>query len=110
MSAIPTRSRELVIQRERSLCAGCRTHGSAWHHRRGRSVKDAHQHCPCNGVWLCVTCHTWAHANPFLARSRGWIVARYVTEPGTVSMSTYYGQVHPDCEGGFLYAEDGEPA
>lgn len=48
-----------------------------WHHRRSRSIRDEHQHCPCNGIWLCLTCHNWVHANPFEARAHGWIVSRH---------------------------------
>lgn len=80
MSAIPTKSRELVHERDDNRCVRCGTKPQVrnWHHRRGRSVPDDHQHAPCNGVTLCPTCHKWVHEHPFEARKEGWIVARHL--------------------------------
>lgn len=61
---------------------------------------DAHTHCPCNGVWLCATCHSWAHAHPEAARKTGWIVSRYDT-PGTVPVMTPWGLRTHHCDGTF---------
>lgn len=35
---------------------------------------DEHRHCACNGVWLCATCHSWAHNRPLRAKAEGYIV------------------------------------
>lgn len=105
MASIPTRSRNLVRARDRFLCVRCGCTGRHWHHRRSRAVHDEHEHCTCNGVWLCASCHSWVHTNPFLARTEGLIVSRY-QEPASVAMRTVYGQVLPDCDGGFVYLDD----
>lgn len=103
--AIPTKSRELVAARERRRCLRCGAPAQAgeWHHRRGRSVRDAHTHCACNGVWLCNTCHAQVHAEPFIARMMGWIVHRNEAEPGTVPVSTWYGVLLLQCDGGIEF-------
>jgi hypothetical protein len=70
----------MVRGRDFNTCVRCRARISTgeWHHRRSRSVVDEHQHAPCNGLWLCSTCHAWVHAHPFEARAMGWIVSRYM--------------------------------
>lgn len=105
-TAIPERSRDLVKIRDRHRCVRCLIPAPTghWHHRRGRAVRGPHQHCPCNGVWLCSTCHVWAHANPEQAREVGLIVPRFVLEPGTQPFRTPTGWVKPDCEGGWTEA------
>lgn len=81
VSNIPTRSREVVHARDGNRCVRCgmMPRPRHWHHRRGRAVDDDHQHAPCNGVTLCRTCHEWVHQHPFLAKAKGWIVARHLT-------------------------------
>ena len=79
---IPEESRRIVERREGRLCARCRGAGTDWHHRRSRSVRDLHQHCACNGVLLCRTCHEWAHRYPVQAKAQGFVVARHEAEPG----------------------------
>src|SRR5262245_60262872 len=71
------------------------------HHRRSRSVRDQHCHCACNLVWLCGTCHAWAHAHPWEAREAGWIVSRHVTEPTAVTLATIDGDRVLHCDGQF---------
>lgn len=74
--------------------------GGAWHHRRGRSVRDEHQHCSCNGINVCTKCHEWIHAHPFESREKGWIVSRENPNPGTQLMQNQmYGRIRLDCEG-----------
>lgn len=73
-----------------------------WHHRRSRSVVDEHQHCPCNGVWLCSTCHSWAHAHPFEARTTGFIVSRHA-QPSEHEVQTFLGTLHLKCDGLFKF-------
>ena len=104
---IPTRSRQLVVARDQNRCVRCRvtvTTG-AWHHRRSRSVVDSHQHCPCNGILLCHTCHAWVHAYPFDARGSGWIVTRAQPEPWVVPVQRATGDhwMNLDCYGGMRH-------
>lgn len=102
-TAIPERSRALVKSRDRFRCARCFMPAPAghWHHRRSRSVPGEHQHCPCNGVWLCATCHSWAHQNPNAAQRFGFIVSRSVDEPASVPVLTPTGWIVLDCGGGW---------
>jgi hypothetical protein len=104
---IPTVAREMVKGRDRLKCVRCGMPGSQWHHRRSRSVRDLHQHCPCNGVWLCRICHNWVHANPFMARRSGFIVSRHNPEPGSVPVEDVLrGSILLTCDG---EAVDGIP-
>lgn len=66
---------------------------------------DAHTHCPCNGAWLCRTCHDWAHQHPAKARELGFIVSRHVANPSAVPIKTYYGLIVLSCSGGFSYTQ-----
>lgn len=86
MSAIPTKSRDLVRARAHHRCERCLcpAPNGQWHHRRSRRVVNEHTHCPCNGVWLCRTCHQWVHAHPTEAKKEGWIVSQWVIRPGQV--------------------------
>lgn len=74
-----------------------------WHHRRGKSVKDEHTHCPCNGVWLCRTCHSDVHLHPFNSRTDGFIVSRAVADPGTAPVKSHFGTLLMNCDGSFTY-------
>lgn len=102
---IPTKSRQLLRQRDEGQCVRCGSgQGSQWHHRRRRGIKGGHfQHCACNGVTLCPTCHTWVHANPALARERGFIVSAHIDEPNAVPVDAFYGKVLLDCDGTTRY-------
>lgn len=101
MTAIPDEARTIVKRRARWRCERCGAPapGGHWHHRRSRSVHDAHQHCACNGVWLCHTCHTWVHQNPAKAREAGWIVSRFTVNPYAVPVPTYLGERTHECDG-----------
>lgn len=99
---IPAASRRLVEKRDKSRCVRCGGAGSQWHHRRKRSVKDEHQHCGCNGVLLCGTCHGWAHANPTLAKSTGFIVTQFASDPGQWPVKAWHGEVMLGCDGSLL--------
>lgn len=81
MGDIPAYNRTAVKVREGMRCLRCGGAGTDWHHRRTRSVKDEHQHCQCNGILLCRTCHSWVHGHPFQARRFGWIVSRHTERP-----------------------------
>lgn len=107
---IPPHRREQVKRREMGRCLRCGGPGSACHHRRGRAVKDQHQHCSCNLVWLCRTCHDWAHAHPFEARAVGLIVSRYESSPGSVTALAHFGPLRLGCDGRFGYDTEWEQA
>jgi hypothetical protein len=101
MSRIPDEARRLVKERDLLRCLRCGVpspHGE-WHHRRSRRVVDTHTHCACNGVWLCGTCHRWAHAHPLLARHAGLIVSQHIRDPGSIVIETAFGVRSQDCDG-----------
>ena len=77
---IPTKRREQVKQRELGRCALCQLAGAQWHHRRSRRVRGPHRHCACNGVWLCPTCHRWAHSAVSEATAWGFVLSQFETE------------------------------
>lgn len=63
-------------------------------------MKDAHQHCACNGIILCTTCHEWVHSHPETAREWGLIVSAHETDPSSVPVRTMrFGMVLHDCFG-----------
>jgi hypothetical protein len=89
--------------------------GSDWHHRRSRSVVDAHTHCACNGVTLCGPGnnngdHGWTHSNPFEARAKGLIISRHsLLLPFNVPvLITGRGWVLLQCNGTFEQVETPE--
>lgn len=83
-SEVQAMAREALLRRAGRQCEVCGGVGRDYSHRRTRSVKDAHQWCPCNAVWACRTCHDAMHAAPAQARERGHHVSRYVEEPATI--------------------------
>ena len=97
--------RALVRSRARQRCERClipAPHGHL-HHRRSRSVRDLHTHCPCNMVWLCGPCHVDVHGHPFNASRDGWIVSRHVTEPtALVVRPPFGGERVLCCDGGLV--------
>lgn len=96
---IPTKQRKAVTERDRGRCMRCGMAGNEWHHRRGRSVRDTHTHCTCNGITLCGRCHASVHASPASSRDDGFIVSRHNAEPGTVPLRTFRGEVLLSCNG-----------
>lgn len=96
---IPPEQRALVEQRDRMRCAVCYGPGSHWHHRRSRRVRADHRHCACNGLLLCRTCHSWAHANPDEAQAVGTVVSQWVDEPFLVPFRTTTGWWQVRCNG-----------
>jgi hypothetical protein len=63
---------------------------------------DPHVHCPCNGVWLCTTCHGWVHQHPFEAKTKGFIVSRHIDQPGAIPIDTVRGRMVFGCDGTFV--------
>lgn len=102
-NAIPASQRRVVSERDNHQCQRCGTRGSDWHHRRRRAVKTHYQHCACNGVLLCRTCHNWAHSNPEEARAEGLIVSAYEDEPHAVPINTFQGWLLLHCDGSITY-------
>lgn len=95
---IPTSSRKAVRERDRDRCVRCGGAGSAWHHRRSRSVRDEHTHHPGNGVLLCKTCHDWVHGHPAAAMDDGLILSRHEAEPCTRPWKGITGWWQPECD------------
>ncbi len=108
MTAIPESARTQVRVRARHRCERCGAPAPQghWHHRRSRRIVDVHTNCPCNGVWLCGTCHRDVHANPFTARTTGWIVSAWEARPTAVPVRTPWGERIHDCDGGFIFREE----
>lgn len=106
MTEIPTASRLIVGDRDRNRCVRCGGRGYEWHHRRTRAVRDVHQHCACNGVLLCRTCHTWVHQHPAEARPLGLIVSKFNATPFAIPVVTVWGTRFHDCDGTITYEQE----
>lgn len=106
---IPQEARAQVEGRDLRRCVRCgSTNAPAWHHRQRRRDGDReHQHCACNGVLLCPTCHSWVHNHPFEARRFGFIVSAYQSRPGQSPVTAHFGTILLDCEGRYTPAPDG---
>ena len=104
-TSIPDTARTAVKVRDHFRCARCLAPApnGHWHHRRSRSVIDRHQHCACNGVWLCGLCHLWVHENPVKARATGFIVSKFETEPFRIPIENPLGVRFQDCSGKATY-------
>lgn len=96
---IPTSARETLHEREQGRCLRCAGRATDWAHRRTRAVHDEHTNCPCNGCYLCHTCHMWCHRNPREATEKGFIVSRYEESPRTIPVDTWYGRLLLLCDG-----------
>lgn len=105
---IPKKSRNLVVARDKSRCVRCAAPAAKgeWHHRRSRSIRDAHTHSPANGIHLCTLCHKWVHDNPFEARASGFIVSRFANPVLEPVRHALYGWVYLDEDGTFREAEE----
>ena len=95
---IPTQARTVLSNRDK-VCLRCLMPPTQLHHRRGRAVRDVHQHCPCNLVYLCDSCHRWAHAHPRAAMRSGFVVGRAVGVPGTIPVKGPDGWWELACDG-----------
>ncbi len=103
-TAIPTKARELVRERQMGFCAMCGNAGSEWHHRRRRGVSAGHDpHCPCIGVLLCASDHRIVHGNPRLSKEMGYIILPSELEPWTIPLQSYAGWIVNDCEGNVAF-------
>ena len=102
-NAIPTKQRQALGVRDNHQCQRCGTQGSDYHHRRRRAVKTHFQHCLCNAVLLCRTCHGWVHSNPAKARELGLIVSAHDETPYLQPIRTFAGWLNFHCDGGITY-------
>lgn len=98
-SIIPQESRRIVEWRDSRLCVRCGHKGGDWHHRRTRLVRDPHQHCACNGILLCRTCHAYVHRYPTIAKALGLIVSSHCEVPGMVPVKYDQGWFILNCSG-----------
>jgi hypothetical protein len=102
---IPAETRTRVRHRAHHRCERCGvpTPVGHAHHRRSRRVQDRHQHCCCNIVWLCATCHQQVHATP--AQSIGWILSQWTKQPELVPLTTSWGPRLHGCDGTYRFTE-----
>lgn len=105
---IPDASRRIVERRDRGRCVRCGGVGTDWHHRRGRSVKDQHQHCACNGILLCRTCHSYVHHYPSIAAGMGFVVSRHEPWPESTPVKSVQGWAILSCEGDATWTPESE--
>ena len=96
MSAIPTKNREMVWERQNKQCARCGGRGAEIHHRQRRREAG---HAVGILVGLCSTCHRWAHANPTAAKDAGYIISPHNDDPTAVPLRSFMGMVLFDNEG-----------
>lgn len=100
MSKIPTVKRRQVKERDGGRCTRCQMAGAQWHHRRSRRVVDEHTHCACNGLWMCPTCHRWAHDNPITAKRTGQIIPPWVDDMWNIPFTRLGATwMLPSCDG-----------
>jgi hypothetical protein len=101
VSAIPTRVRVVVRQRDEGHCMRCGVMVGAngeLHHRRRRGTGED-PHSLANVITLCggpahAGCHQWVHAHPNEAREGGFIVSTYPEIPvDRVVVSSFMGRI-----------------
>ena len=103
MSAIATKAREIVWERQNRQCARCGGRGYQIHHRQRRREGG---HAVGNLVGLCLTCHNWCHKTPDNARERGYIIPISVDDPSSVPIQTFMGLVLFDNDGGIHFVSE----
>lgn len=73
--------RHLLCERARGCCERCGTPAplrvGECHHRLLRSRGGVDDAWTC--VWLCASCHEWAHREVATATARGWIVPSWAS-------------------------------
>lgn len=105
MSEIPSAVRAAVKERQDNQCARCGNRGAQHHHRMRRREGG---HGKANIVYLCGTCHRWAHANPAAAVEHGYIIPTHVDVEAicTIPIKTFMGWVTFDDVGGIHFVEE----
>lgn len=100
---IPTKSREVVRERQGGQCARCGNTYTALHHRMRRREGG---HGWWNLVGLCGTCHGWAHANPGKAQEHGYILPIHIDDIPAAPIKTVWGWVTFDLDGEMTLVSD----
>lgn len=103
MSAIPTKARTVIKERQNSQCARCGNIYAELHHRQRRREAG---HGYDILVGLCSTDHRWAHANPSRAKEDGYIVSPHVDDVSTIPIKTFMGWMLFDKDGDATFVED----
>lgn len=73
-NAIPTKTRQQVIERDENRCFRCGMTGTEIQHRKRRREGG---HALSNLIRICSSCHRWVHANPARATEDGYTVSSY---------------------------------
>lgn len=103
MSAIPTRAREIVRERQQGACARCGNRYTALHHRQRRREAG---HGVEILVGVCATCHDWAHKHPEKARESGYSISPHEEDAAAVPLKSYMGWVVFDDAGNMTLIEE----
>jgi hypothetical protein len=90
MSAIPTKAREVVDERDQRQCVRCGNPAGHKHHRQRRREGG---HGYWNIISLCPSCHNWAHGHPAQASENGYIISVHESTPEAVPIKTFMGWV-----------------
>lgn len=101
MSAIPTKAREVVRERQDGLCARCGNQFTEIHHRQRRREG---KHGYANLVGLCGTDHRFVHANPKWARDNGYIISVHIQDIALTPIITYAGTMFFEDDGSIRWA------
>lgn len=103
MSAIPTKAREVVRERQNGQCARCGNTYSELHHRqRRREAGHGYEIL----VGLCGSDHRWAHKYPAAAKEHGYIVSPYEDDVAAVPIKTFMGWMQFDVDGNAHFVEE----
>lgn len=103
MSAIPTKAREVVWERQNRQCARCGNLGNEIHHRmRRREGGHAYE----NLVGLCSEDHRWVHKHPKQAAADGFIIPISVDDISAVPIKTFVGWLLFDAEGNTTFTTE----
>jgi hypothetical protein len=104
MSAIPTRVREVVDERDQKQCVRCANRAGEKHHRQRRREGG---HGYWNVISLCGTCHRYVHAHPAQSRELGYIIGVHESDPESIPIRTFMGWMRLKADGDVVFIEDG---
>jgi 5-methylcytosine-specific restriction endonuclease McrA len=100
MSAIPTKARAVVGERDAGHCLRCGGHSREIHHRRRRR-EGGHDYEVL--VSLCSECHRWAHAEPTAALEAGFRVSAFNEDVAGVPIRSFMGPIYLEHDGGIRW-------
>jgi hypothetical protein len=92
-----TSARRGLRGRSGGRCEGCPC-AAATDYAHRKACSQGGGWCLSNALHLCRACHAWAHANPEMARSVGWMVRRS-EDPAAIPALLHGGRwmlLHPD--------------